>query len=113
MFIVYVKHYLNHDGIQYFYDTWFPKVETIMSQQEGYISVKHEVERDSNDCVNVIVTFNDKENLEQWAKHRDHDELVNALDSYRCRKYWEFSCAEDESICYETLKWIKVEPQAI
>lgn len=110
MFIVYVKHYLNNEGLKYFHDIWFPKVKAIMSQQHGYISVTHNADRDNKDTVNVIVTFNNKANLEKWAEHPDHDELVNALDSHRCRTYWEYACAEDESFSYDKLEWEKVQP---
>lgn len=108
MYIVYVKHYLNNQGIHYFHTTWFPKVKLIMSQQQGYISVKHDVTRDDNDCVNVIVTFDTQENLEIWAEHPLHDELVIALECYRCREYWEYACVTDELSAYEKLVWDKV-----
>lgn len=108
MFIVYVKHYLNTAGIQYFHTIWFPKVKAIMSQQQGYISVKHDADRDSDDCVNVIVIFDSQGNLEKWAEHPAHDELVTALDSYRCRKYWEYSGVVNELIAYDMLEWDKV-----
>ncbi len=108
MFIVYVKHYLNDRGLHYFHTDWFPKVAAIMCQQQGYVSIQHDAARDNNDCVNVIVTFDTQKNLETWAEHPLHDELVIALDSYRCREYWEYACVTDELSTYEKLAWEKV-----
>lgn len=108
MFIVYVKHYLSDDGIKYFCNTWFPMVQAIMSKQHCYISVSHDVKRDSNKCINIIVTFNDQKNLEEWAEHKDHERLVILLNPYRCKDYWEFACTDDPSLIYEKLHWEKV-----
>ena len=46
MFVVYVRHYLTSTGIDYLITQWFPKVQLLMSQQAGYISVLHEKEKD-------------------------------------------------------------------
>lgn len=89
MFIVLVKHYLTTDGISFLHQNWLPRVKDIMSQQEGYISVVHDAEKDHDDCVNIIVTFKNQETLNNWANHPEHGSLVNALDSYRNRDYWE------------------------
>jgi antibiotic biosynthesis monooxygenase (ABM) superfamily enzyme len=109
MFIVYVKHYLNDQGLQFFHANWFQRVQAIMSQQDGYISVMHDATRDSKDCVHVTVTFDDQKNLGKWAEHEDHDELVNALDIYRSRNYWQFACSDKMINDYEQLIWEKVE----
>ena len=104
MFIVYVKHYLNDQGLQFFHTTWFPKVQKIMSLQNGYISVMHDATRDSKDCVHVTVTFDDQKNLEKWAEHKDHDELLNSLSLYRSRDYWQFACSDKMINDYEKVE---------
>lgn len=108
MYIVHVKHYLNQKGLKYFSESWFPEVKDVITQQTGYISIIHDVARDYEDCVNVIVTFDNQLNLEKWAEHKDHDYLVDSLDQYRCRDYWEYSCTEDAKFEYNKLEWQRV-----
>ena len=109
MFIVYVRHYLNNQGVQFFHTNWFPQVQKIMSLQNGYISVNHDATRDYNDCINVTVTFDDKKNLEKWAEHKDHDALLSSLNLYRSRNYWQFACSDKVTNDYEQLFWERVE----
>jgi len=73
MIIVYVKHYLNKEGKAFVQQYWFPMVKKVMQQQLGYISFKHEVEQDCDDCVNLVVTFDDEINLQQWVDIKEHD----------------------------------------
>lgn len=108
MYIVYVRHYLNKSGLVYFKEVWLPLVKSLIDQQIGFVSLVHDFAKDANDCINVIVTFDSQFNLEKWAEHKDHDSLINALDNYRSRDYWEFSCSEDQAVEYNNLEWQKV-----
>ncbi len=108
MFIVYVKHYLNHDGLIYFNQNWFPKVQSIMSLQKGYHSVQHEHMRDTQDCVNVTVIFETKVLLEAWADHPEHETLVRALDVFRSRQYWEVATTHSLTDSLDVLEWEKI-----
>lgn len=110
MFIVYVKHYLTTKGIAYFHQDWLPRVKSIMSQQAGYVGVFHDAINDKEDCVNVIVKFENEETLNNWAEHPDHDHLVNALDLYRSRGYWEAACVANEDIPHSIAEWEKIIP---
>ncbi len=112
MFIVYVKHYLTADGITYFQQEWLPRVKSIMSQQVGYVAVTHDANNDNDDCVNVIVKFQNEETLNHWAKHPEHDYLVDALDPYRNRDYWEVACVTDENVPHSLAEWEKIIPSS-
>ena len=105
MFRVYAKHYLTQEGISYFRAVWFNRVQSIMKQQQGYISFVHDASSDVEDCVNVIVTFVDEARLLAWVAHPEHDNLVDALDSYRSRSYWEYAVAREEVIDRSKLTW--------
>lgn len=85
--VLYVKHYLSPEGLLFFEKTWFPKVLTIISQQEGFLLLKHM--GTDRDCVFLTLEFQDEQTLNKWADYAGHDELVNALDPYRSRDYWE------------------------
>lgn len=109
MFIVYVKHYLTPQGNTYFVSHWFPKVKGLMCLQNGYISVNHMQSKDANDCVNIAVVFKNEEALQEWAKKPEHGDLINELDNYRSRSYWEFANAITDIQDFEVLQWEKVE----
>lgn len=108
MFIVFVKHYLTAEGVAFFHQNWLPRVKSIMSQQVGYVAVVHDANKDEGDCVNVIVKFKNEEALNNWAMHPEHDLLVNALDRYRSRDYWEAACPADEEIPHSMVKWDRI-----
>lgn len=107
MIIVFVRHYLTVEGLDYFTNQWFPKVYKIMSQQKGFISLVHDKEQDYADCVNVTVKFKDKATLELWGYSPEHDALVDSLDVFRSRNYWEYSIIDNEQT---EMNWQKVIP---
>lgn len=112
MVIFHIKHYLTHDGIKYFNDSWFPMIKSISSQQQGFISIVHDADRDSSDCVNIILMFADENSVDIWAEQPGHDDLIDALDSYRSRNYWEVATSKHESTEYSKLEWQEI-PAAI
>ncbi|MCS5711799.1 hypothetical protein [Candidatus Berkiella aquae] len=80
-----------------------------MSQQNGYICVEHDAQQDSNDCINIIVVFQNETTLQDWAAHPEHDDLVNALDPYRSRHYWEVAIVDYEKFVPTTPIWERIE----
>lgn len=85
--VVYVKHYLRPEGLKYFEQCWFPLVHAIISQQEGFLLLKHE--GTEKDCVFITLKFQDEQTFAKWIAYPGHDDLVNALDPFRSRDYWE------------------------
>lgn len=85
--VIYVKHYLTPEGLIFFEQRWFPNVHTIMSQQQGFLFFEHIITKE--DCVFVTLKFEDEQTFQQWVNYPAHDELVNALDPFRSRSYWE------------------------
>ena len=61
------------------------------------------------DCVNITVKFKDAAALDAWCAVEVHDDLVDALDPYRFRNYWEAARTEDESADPATLEWQRIE----
>ena len=104
---VYVKHYLKPEGIQYIDHTWFPKVKAIMQKIPGYIGFTHDTKLDKKDCVNFTVAFQSKAALDAWIVHPEH-RVVDDLDSYRSRAYWEAVQSRDGVIDRETLSWVAI-----
>jgi antibiotic biosynthesis monooxygenase (ABM) superfamily enzyme len=111
MIIVYVKHYLNKEGRAFVREHWFSMVKRLMQQQSGYISFKHKAEQDYDDCVNLVVTFDNEINLQHWVDIKEHDKFVNMLDDYRSRDYWEVAKTRDENAAPATLNWKKIRPK--
>ena len=108
--MVFAKHYLNSEGMSYVINELFPSVKLLMSQQNGYISVVCAVCENSDDCVYITIKFRDQASFDVWVKHPKHDDLINALEIYRNRDYWEYAIVnkEDTSINL-TINWQKVE----
>jgi hypothetical protein len=113
MLYIYVKHYLNDKGIKYFEDQWFPQVYSIISQQKGFVEISFHYSQYERDCVNIFLVFTDQETLDKWVAHPFHDKLIEGLDIYRSRDYWEATCTEEKSIDPSSLKWDVIKPKSI
>lgn len=105
MHIIFVKHYLNAEGLMYFSNQWFPKVHDTMRHQQGFISLSHESSYDYDDCVHVLVKFKDQATLESWGYSAAHDALVDALDRFRSKNYWEYAILLNEQA---EVNWQKI-----
>ncbi len=98
MYLVYVKHYLTPTGIKYFHHSWFPKVKATMREQKGYQAFVHDSAKDDEDCINLIVQFDDKNSFLNWCRHKAHDGLIKDLDCYRSRVYFEAATQEETEL---------------
>jgi len=85
MIVVYVKHYLNKIGRDYFDTDWFPRVLNLISQQNGFLDITTSRDKDDPECINIIVKFNSSENLYLWVNNDLHQEVINNLDPYRTK----------------------------
>lgn len=103
---VYVRHYLTPEGIDYFHQEWFPKVLSIIEQQNGFLLLTHDHDKDSHDSRHLTLQFSSAATLDAWIAHPDHDSLLNALDAYRDRTYWEYAYIEAE--IPSSILWEKV-----
>jgi len=103
MLTIYVKHYLTPEGINYFLNEWFPKVHSIISQQEGFISITSHA---NHDCMNITLKFKDAETLNAWIAVPIHDALIKALNLYRSRNYWEAVKTDNEYEDPTSLEWM-------
>lgn len=93
MLIIFVKHYLNTEGIHFFKTHWFPSVKSAIEKQAGFIYIDYDNEITSENCINIKLIFKDKETLEQWASTQIHDDLIDLLDPYRIRN-WQVATLE-------------------
>lgn len=107
---VYVKHYLTPEGISYFKKKWFPKVQSIISKQPGFVSIEYDADSDSPDCMFITLKFKDDATFNDWCAIPEHDDLVNALDAFRSRDYWEAVRTDDENAKPSRLKWEIIKP---
>ena len=87
MIIVYVKHYLDENGTKYFDKTWYPYVENLIKQQEGYKLIETSNEANDPECRNITVKFEDKQTLDTWVAHDDHQAVIGDLDKFRTRAW--------------------------
>lgn len=107
MIFVYVKHYLNSEGIRYFDEIWFPHVESIIQQQEGYLGIETTKQPDDPECVNITVKFADHETLDAWIAYPEHQEVIDDLDKYRTRP-WHWFRTENKYAPKNIAEWNEV-----
>ncbi len=100
--VVYVKHHLNPEGLKYFEKRWFPLVHSILKKQEGFVLFKHE--KTKRDCVFLTLLFQDEETFGRWIAYPGHDDLVNDLDPFRSKDYWQLKKEKD-------WKWQTIKPK--
>lgn len=104
---VHVKHYLNEDGMNNFED-WFSRVYKFMEKQQGFQSLVFE-KYASEQLVHIVLCFEDVEKLEAWFGEPVHDELVNELDQYRAKDFWEATRTTDPDANWRELDYEKIE----
>lgn len=105
MFIVYVEHYLTNEGIAFFKNSWFPRVQEALGKQKGFISLIYEQKEVERDCLFIDLRFEDEKTLELWCQDPAHDLLIAELDRYRSRTYWRSVATFDAEALPETLSW--------
>jgi hypothetical protein len=108
MVIVYIKHYLNKAGVEYFSNIWYPKVCTIIKKQPGFVAIKSHKDAMDHSCIHITVKFANADHLDAWVKTPEHGEVINLLDPYRT-KAWEVFRTSGERQGDHTLTWEKIE----
>lgn len=81
MILVNVTHYLNEAGIEYF-PAWFDHLKKCIQTKKGFIDIGYSIEKNSS-VSKIILFFNSNENLNTWAKSKEHDDIIGMLDQYR------------------------------
>lgn len=104
---VYVKHYLNPEGLDYFKKEWFPQVLAFMSQQEGYLDCTYQI---SEDCVDITIQFKDEPSFDAYVNVPEHHKLAKMLDRYRSRTYWKAVRTKDLQKDPDSLEWDNIDP---
>ena len=83
MITVYVKHYLNQAGREYFQTKWFPYVKDLITKQDGFIDISTKPDDIDKTCINITVKFSSLDTLNIWVDNDLHQEIINDLDPYR------------------------------
>jgi heme-degrading monooxygenase HmoA len=116
MFFVYVKHYLNEEGLQFFQENWYPRVYEAIKVQPGFVSIESNKSPDDPGCVNITLIFVSQAKLQDWAKTATHDHLIDLLDPYRYRD-WEVATLDKpddgKSVNPSNRVWERVTPRNI
>lgn len=100
--IVHVKHYLAASSLAGF-NPWYQSVYHFMSGKAGFIDLSHQVfpaEDGGGLLIYIKLIFANTYLLEAWVNDPVHDQLVNDLDRYRSRPYWEACRTTDENLCW-------------
>lgn len=90
---VFVKHYLNEDGMEYFSNTWFPAVNKAVTIQPGFVEITSQRDVTDPQLVHILLSFQNEETLLSWVGTKLHDDLVDNLDDFRVRD-WEFAAID-------------------
>lgn len=110
MLIGYVKHYLNREGREYCQHVWVPYVREKAAAvvDDGFISIECKPGADVDEILITIKFKNDKAG-QDWNDHPDHQKVINDLEPYRSRNYFEFCKTEDETSTAESVEYTRVE----
>ena len=112
---IFIKHYLNNEGIAYFVSQWFPAIQEKICKQDGFLSICYHQDATDIDCVNIKLLFTNHETLQKWAQTQDHDNLVDCLDPYRVRD-WQVATLEmntQSEVDTSTLAWETIIPRQV
>lgn len=117
MHCVFVKHYLNQEGMEFFNKQWFPEVQEAIEVQPGFIDISSKKDPQNSGLVHITLRFETQATLLAWAATERHDELVDNLDNYRVQR-WEFAATDViDGECIDSssdlLKWLSVTPKTI
>jgi antibiotic biosynthesis monooxygenase (ABM) superfamily enzyme len=87
MVYVFVEHFLNDQGYQYF-TNWVSQVADELSYFQGFLSI--EILRDvKNPQRNLLLLkFDQLENLRSWSKSKKHQNCLSQLKPYMVKKQW-------------------------
>ncbi len=100
--IVHVKHYLSASSLVAF-KSWYQSVYQFMSEKTGFMDLSYQVfpaEETGDLLIYIKLIFADTHLLEAWVNDPVHDQLVNDLDCYRSRCYWQACRTTDENLCW-------------
>ncbi len=104
---VHVKHYLTSEGIEYF-DGWFKQVHAFMSQSSGFVSLTSE-KFPKEGMVHIVLCFNSESKLDAWVKQPVHDKLVEQLDTYRSKSFWEAARTQNEAANWKAIAYDRIQ----
>lgn len=114
---VFVKHYLNDKGMEFFKNDWFPKVNAAIKVQPGFVDITTERDESDDELVHIKLCFEDEASLSAWVATKIHDDLIDNLDDYRVRD-WEYAAIEvaagvsiDKNS--DALEWHDVTPKTV
>lgn len=85
MILVKVNHYLIEKGLDYF-PIWFENLFECISKKRGFVDIAHSINKYENIC-NIVLLFDNKSNLNNWATSSEHDKIVGKLDEYRTKPW--------------------------
>lgn len=95
MHYVFVKHYLNQDGIAFFNKTWFPKVLEAIKSQPDLIDIVSKADLENSTLKHITLCFENQNTLLAWAETDLHEALLNNLDEYRTQA-WAYAAIDLE-----------------
>jgi len=107
--VVYVKHYLTDQGIEYFVKEWFPQVKSVISKQDGYISIVYSQNMKEKDLIDIELQFKNDATLDAWIAVPIHDELIKHLTPLRSRTYWKAARTHESKADPDTLDWMTID----
>ncbi len=90
MIQIFVRHYLNEEGLQYFDKQWFPYVKDRVSKQVGYVCLEASKDLNDSTCRCIVFQFSDQASLDVWVAHDNHQAVIYDLNQYRVKPWHYF-----------------------
>jgi hypothetical protein len=99
MLIIYVKHFLNEAGKNYF-DTWFKECHDYLAKQDGFYSLHRAFDNIHIDTVHIWLHFENREKMALWGESEEHSDIILKLDPYRTQE-WQATWYDTDKPCVE------------
>ena len=84
MILVHVEHYLNEEGKKYF-SKWIIEIREVLAIFNGFMDLQeiHEINGDNS---NLLLKFDNLENLKKWSSSMEHNFYLNLLKKFMNQK---------------------------
>ena len=96
---IHVKNYISPEHIPQF-DDWFSRLRNLVQPHDGFVDLINEKTFDANDNVTVYMKliFASDEQLDVFRNNPMHDIMLEELDNYRSRDYWDVCVTDDAAV---------------
>ncbi|UOB16755.1 hypothetical protein [Abyssalbus ytuae] len=85
MIKVFVEHFLNDQGKEYF-PSWINEASEVLKNYEGFIEVKQIQDINDEKRLHLLLSFKNFKLFMEWVSSKDHEDVLAKLKPYMLQK---------------------------